>query len=133
MDFTKLRCGIVNLLHQLEFSLVWLYQRTEKRLHIHMVFWVKKCMERDGFCRSVTSNLNYFFPRDTKGQEKKIVRALATDSRLESSVFLSWNLVLFRNNIVATLDRKRWRFEQIDELDDGELDQSRRHGGFLGA
>jgi len=28
-------------------------------------------MERDGFCRSVRSKLNYFLPRDTKGQEKK--------------------------------------------------------------
>jgi len=29
-------------------------------------------MERDGFCRIVTSKLNYFLPRDTKGQEKKL-------------------------------------------------------------
>jgi len=29
-------------------------------------------MERDGFCRSVTSKLNYFLPRGTKGQEKKL-------------------------------------------------------------
>ena len=36
-----------------------------------MVFWVKKCMEPDGFYRSVRSKLNYFLPRDTKGQEKK--------------------------------------------------------------
>jgi len=28
-------------------------------------------MERDGFCRSVTSKLNYFVTRDTKGHEKK--------------------------------------------------------------
>jgi len=28
-------------------------------------------MEPDGFCRSVTSKLNYFLPRDTKGQGKK--------------------------------------------------------------
>jgi len=28
-------------------------------------------MERDGFYRSVTSKLNYFLLRDTKGQEKK--------------------------------------------------------------
>jgi len=28
-------------------------------------------MERDCLCRSVTSKLNYFLPRDTKGQEKK--------------------------------------------------------------
>jgi len=28
-------------------------------------------MERDGFCRSVTSKLNYFLPRDTKDKEKK--------------------------------------------------------------
>jgi len=28
-------------------------------------------MVRDGVCRSVTSKMNYFFPRDTKGQVKK--------------------------------------------------------------
>jgi len=28
-------------------------------------------MERDGFCRRVTSKLNYFLSRDKKGQEKK--------------------------------------------------------------
>jgi len=28
-------------------------------------------MERDGFCRSVTSKLNYFLPRETKGQDTK--------------------------------------------------------------
>jgi len=28
-------------------------------------------MERDGFCRSVRSKLNYFMRRDTKGQENK--------------------------------------------------------------
>jgi len=39
-------------------------------------------MERDSFCRSVTSKLNYFLARDTKGPRKKIVRALATDFRL---------------------------------------------------
>jgi len=27
-------------------------------------------MERDGFCRSVTSKLNYFLPRETEGQDK---------------------------------------------------------------
>jgi len=32
-------------------------------------------MERDGFCRSVRSKLNYFLPRDAKGQEK--IRACA--------------------------------------------------------
>jgi len=31
---------------------------------------MKKCMERDSFCRCVTSKLNYFLPRATKGQEK---------------------------------------------------------------
>ena len=36
-----------------------------------MVFRVKKCMVRDGDCRSVTSKLNFFLTRDTKGQEKK--------------------------------------------------------------
>jgi len=29
-------------------------------------------MVRDGVCRSVTSKFNYFLPRDTKGQEKKL-------------------------------------------------------------
>jgi len=47
-----------------------------------MVFQVKKCMERDGIYRSVTSKLNYFLPRDNEGQEKKILHLLATDSRL---------------------------------------------------
>jgi len=37
-----------------------------------MVFQVKKCMERDGIYRSVTSKLNYFLPRDNEGQEKKL-------------------------------------------------------------
>jgi len=32
-------------------------------------------MERDGFCRSERSKLNYFLPRDAKGQEK--IRACA--------------------------------------------------------
>jgi len=27
-------------------------------------------MERDGFCRNLTSKLNYFLPGDTKVQEK---------------------------------------------------------------
>jgi len=39
-----------------------------------MAFSVKKCMERDGFCRSVTSQLNCFLPRDTKCQKKSCVR-----------------------------------------------------------
>ena len=37
-----------------------------------MVFWVKKYMERDGFCRSVTSKLNYFLPRDIKGKKNRV-------------------------------------------------------------
>jgi len=32
-------------------------------------------MERDGFCRSVTSEVNYFLQRDTKGQEKNLAYA----------------------------------------------------------
>jgi len=32
---------------------------------------VKKCVELDGFCRSLKSKLNSFFPRDTKGEDKK--------------------------------------------------------------
>jgi len=35
-----------------------------------MVFRVKKCVVRDGVCRNVTNNLNYFLLRDTEGQEK---------------------------------------------------------------
>ena len=38
-------------------------------------------MDCDGFCRSLTSKLICFLSRDTKGNEK-IVRTLATDSRL---------------------------------------------------
>jgi len=36
---------------------------------------VKKRVERDGFCRCMTSKLNYFLPHDTKGRVK--IRAWA--------------------------------------------------------
>jgi len=49
-------------------------------------------MERDGFCRSMESKLNCFLPRDTNGQEKKTLRALARDSRLGSCE--NWHFAL---------------------------------------
>ena len=63
-----------------------------------MVFWVKKCVERDGFCRCLTSKLDYFLPRDTKGQEKKSCMRLPR--------IPDWTKVKFEQKTHGILDMK---------------------------
>jgi len=58
-------------------------------------------MERDGFCRSVTSKLNYFLLSDTKGQKKKVFLFFF---ECQKFFFQKPNkTVFFRNDFQSTL------------------------------
>jgi len=64
-------------------------------------------MERDGFCRRVTSKLNYFLSRDTKGQENnscvRLPRIPDWIARWLSVLFLCNSWVIWNNKSIRNI------------------------------